>query len=265
IMEMFEEEDGFLHKTSHHTGLLWALENLAWLPKYLRDTSLILLQLSRLDPGGNLSNRPLNSITEIFKPWHYQTLASYDERMEVLKYITEQEKETGWSLLIRMLPEHHGVAHPTHKMRWRMFDKNTNLKYTYQEIWDTHSTVIEMLINLFDYDENKFAQLINETTNLKPKDRSRVLKWADEVCSKVEQKNFSTWAAIRKILNRHRSHPDTDWALPESVLKRLEDLYNKLQPTSTLEKYIWLFNDHRPEFPEGLVYRSEERRVGKER
>lgn len=258
IIEMFEEEDGFLHKTSHHTGLLWALENLAWLPDYLRETSLILLQLSRLDPGGNLSNRPLNSITEIFKPWHYQTLASYEERMEVLKYITEHEQESGWSLLIRMLPEHHGVAHPTHKMRWRMFDKNTNLKYSYQEIWDTHSTVIDILIELFDYDENKFAQLINEVTNLSTKDRDRVLTWADEICLKVEQKSYTAWATIRKILNHHRSHPDTDWALPESELKRLEDLYNKLQPTSTLENHIWLFNDYWPEFPEGFVYKDNE-------
>src|SRR5690606_33618152 len=140
IMEMFYEEKGFLHKTSHHTGLLCALESLAWLPEYLRDTSLILLKLSRLDPGGTLSNRPLNSIIEIFKPWHYQTLASYEERMGILKHITDREQETGWKLLIGMLPEHHGVAHPTHKMRWRMFDKNTNLKYTDQEILNTHST-----------------------------------------------------------------------------------------------------------------------------
>ncbi|MEX0995820.1 MAG: hypothetical protein WDZ45_02080 [Flavobacteriaceae bacterium] len=258
IMDMFKEEDSLLHKTSHHTGLLWALENLAWLPEYLRDVSLILLKLSRLDPGGNLSNRPLNSITEIFKPWHYQTLASFDERIEVLKYVTEQEKKTGWSLLVNMLPEHHGVAHPTHKMRWRMFDKNTNLKYTYQEIGDTHSTVIEMLFNLFDYDENKYAQLINETTNLNPKDRNRVLNWADEVCSKVEQKNYSTWSTIRKILHHHRSHPVTDWSLPESVLKRLEALYNKLQPVSILDKYIWVFNDHWPEFPEGFEYKDNE-------
>lgn len=197
-MEMFKEEDGLLHKTSHHTGLLWALENLAWLPEYLRDVSLILLKLSRLDPGGNLSNRPLNSITEIFKPWHYQTLASYDERMAVLKYITEREQETGWSLLIRMLPGHHGVAHPTHKMRWRMFDRNTNLKYTYQEIWDTHSTVIEILINLFDYNEDKFAQLVNKVTELSPKDRERVLTWADDVCLKLEQKTLQLGLQLEK-------------------------------------------------------------------
>ena len=258
IMDMFKEEDGFLHKTSHHTGLLWALENLAWLPEYLRDASLVLLKLSRLDPGGSLSNRPLNSISEIFKPWHFQTLASYDERMEILKYITEKEKEPGWSLLIRMLPDHHGIAHPTHKMRWRMFDKNTNLTYTYQEIWNTHSAVIEMLINLFDNDEEKFSQLIKETTNLSPKDRKKVLEWADEVYPNIKQEKFTTWETIRGILNHHRSHPDTDWALPESELVRLENLYNKLQPTDIIHKYIWLFNEHWPEFPEGFKYEPNE-------
>lgn len=258
IMDMFKEEDGFLHKTSHHTGLLWALENMAWLPEYLRDVSLVLLKLSRLDPGGSLSNRPLNSISEIFKPWHFQTLASYDERMEILKYITEKEKESGWSLLIRILPDHHGIAHPTHKMRWRMFDKNTNLTYTYKEIWNTHSAVIEMLINLFDNDEEKFSELIKETTNLSPKDRKRVLDWADGVCLKVEQKNFTSWATIRKILNHHRSHPDTDWALPETELIHLENLYNKLQPTDIVNKYIWLFNDHWPQFPEGFKFEDNE-------
>lgn len=254
IMDMFKEEDGFMHKTSHHTGLLWALENLAWLSEHLRDVSLILLKLSRLDPGGSLANRPLNSISEIFKPWHYQTLASYDERIEILKYVTDKEKESGWNLLIRMLPDHHGIAHPTHKMRWRMFDKNTNLTYTYQEIWNTHSAVIEMLIKLFDNDEEKFSQLIKETTNLRPNDRKRVLDWANTIYTKVEQKKFTTWEAIRNILNHHRSHPDTNWALPESELVKLENLYNKLQPTDIISKYIWLFNDHWPDFPEGFKY-----------
>jgi len=258
IMDMFIEEDGFLHKTSHHTGLLWALESLAWIPEYLRDVSLILLKLSRLDPGGSLSNRPLNSISEIFKPWHYQTLASYDERMEILKYVVNQEKESGWFLLIRMLPDYHGIAHPTHKMRWRMFDKNTNLNYTYQEIWDTHSTVIELLINLFDYTETKLSQLIDETPNLSPKDRTSVFDWADGVCLKVEQKNYTTWATIRNILNHHRSHPDTDWALPESELARLENLYYKIQPTDIINKFIWLFNDHWPKFPEGFKYKDKQ-------
>lgn len=96
--------------------------------------------------------------------------------MKVLRYITEKEKKSGWSLLIRMLPDRHGIAHPTHKMRWRIFDKNINLSYTYEEIWKTHSEVIEMLISIFDNDELKFAQLIEEIPNLSSQDRKRVLE-----------------------------------------------------------------------------------------
>ena len=258
IMDMFKEEDGLLHQTSHHTGLLWALEGLAWLPEYLRDASLILLKLSRLDPGGSLSNRPLNSITEIFKTWHYQTLASFDERMEILKYITEQEKESGWELLLRMLPDQHAIAHPTHKMRWRMFDKNTNLSYTYQEIWKTHSQVIDLLIEIFDNNEDKLAQFIDEVGILAPYDRKKVLDWIDDIYTDIEQKKFTIWETIRKILNHHRSHPDTDWALPESELTRFESLYYKFQPSDVINKNIWLFNDNFPNFPEGFKYEDNE-------
>jgi hypothetical protein len=252
ILDMFKEVDGFLHATSNHTGLLWALEGLAWLPDYLREVGLILLQLSRLDPGGNLSNRPINSISEIFKPWHYQTLATYDERMSILKFITGKEKDSGWTLLIRMLPDHHGIAHPTHKMRWRMFDKNTHLTYTYQEIWNTHSYVIELLFSLFDNNENKFSQLINELANLAPYDRKKVLDWADAIHSEIKQTEYTTWETIRKTLNHHRSFPDAEWAMPESDLKRIEDLYYKLKPTDIINQFIWLFNDHWPAFPEGF-------------
>tara|TARA_R110002167_G_scaffold13849_6_gene56834 strand:+ start:8424 stop:12218 length:3795 start_codon:yes stop_codon:yes gene_type:complete len=257
IMDLFNEEDGFLHKNSHHTGLLWALEGLAWLPDYLRGVSLILLKLARLDPGGNLSNRPINSIVEIYKPWHYQTLAPFEKRMQILKYVTKQEKETGWTLLIRMLPNSHGVGQPTHKMRWRMFDMNTNISRTYQEIWNTHTAVIEMLIELFDNDEKKFAELIKATTDLGPKDRARVLNWADEVCQDVEQKEFTTWETIRGILYRHRSHPDTKWALPEAELSRFEKLYHKLEPKDVVKKNIWLFDKHHLEFPEGYIYKKD--------
>lgn len=253
IMDMFNEDDGFLHTTSHHAGLLWALESLAWLPEYLKGASLALLKLSRLDPGGSLSNRPSNSILEIFKPWHFQTLASYDERMKILQEVTKRENESGWNLLISMLPNHHAIAMSTHKMRWRMFDKNTNLIYTYKEVWDTHSAVIEMLINLFDNDEEKFSQVISKVTTLNPNDRKKVLDWAATVYTNVEQKKFIAWKTIREILNHQRSFPDAEGALHESELSQFGSLYNKLQPTDIIHKYIWLFDDEFPCLAEGFT------------
>jgi hypothetical protein len=258
IMAMFKEVDGFLHSNSNHTGLLWALEGLAWLPEYLREVGLILLQLSRLDPGGNLLNRPINSISEIFKSWHYQTLTPFQDRMEILKDITEQEKEQGWTLLIRMLPTHHQSGSPTHKMRWRIFEENLNLCYTYEEIGDTHSYVLSLLLDQFDNNEGKFSQLIEKSVNLSPRDRKTVLEWVEKNYSKVQQSEYTAWEIIRKILNRHRSHPDAEWALYEPELKKYEVLYDKLKPKDVINQYIWLFNDHWLSFPEGSQYDANE-------
>lgn len=256
IMEMFVEKDGFISPTSNHTGLLWALEGLAWMPEYLYNASLILLKLSSFDPGGKLANRPINSITEVFKPWHYQTLSSYEERMEILHQITNKETESGWTLLIRMLPDPHAIAHPTNKMRWRMFDKNFNINYTYEEIWDTHSYVVDLLLTIFDYSETKFSQLIEDSVKLNPKDRDKILTFAETEYLKVAQTEFTTWHIIRKLLSHHRSYPNTDWSLPEKELLRYEELYNKLEPVENIQKYLWLFNEQWPEFPQGFEYKD---------
>ena len=59
---------------------------------------------------------------------------------------------------------------------------------------------------------------------------------------------------FKTILHRHRSHLDTDWALPEQVLAHFEKLYEKLEPKSIVERNIWLFDNHWPEFPDVIKY-----------
>ena len=56
IMDMFKEEPGFVVPEASHTGLLWALEGLAWMPAYFKTACFLLHKLATLDPGGRLSN-----------------------------------------------------------------------------------------------------------------------------------------------------------------------------------------------------------------
>jgi len=251
VMNMFREEMEFITPVSSHTGLLWALEGLAWLPEYLHPASALLLQLADLDPGGALSNRPINSLTEIWKPWRYQTLAPYSERMEILELITAQYRKSGWKLLMRMLPQAHPVAQPTFKLRWRLFDKNTSLSYSYQELWDTHSTVVRLSLNLFDGSEAKFAGLMERSVNLSAVDRDVLLLWAISESATLFQHEYIAWHTVRHILHHHRSHPNADWALPNQELLRFEELYNRLTPNDLIQQSLWLFDSHWPEFPGG--------------
>ncbi len=58
---------------------------------------------------------------------------------------------------------------------------------------------------------------------------------------------------VRNILAFQRSFPNSEISLPIQELPRYVALYEKLEPTDELEKYIWLFNDSYPQFPEGYI------------
>lgn len=244
IMDMFKEEPAFVGNVSHHTGLLWALEELAWMPLYFKNACLLLHKLATLDPGGSLANRPLNSLKEIFKAWHHQTLASNEERVKVLKEMLPRNVDVSWVLLKSLLPSFSsGTAWLTHRMRWRMFWEKTDLNYTYREWFDMCSEAVGMLISLCDGDETRFSDLIEAAPDCTPMDRERILKWAQETVGNIEHKKGQAWHTLRRILNQHKQYPDTDWALKGDELSPFEQLYGQLYPKDVLVRNVWLFNE----------------------
>nr|DAP75436.1 MAG TPA: hypothetical protein [Caudoviricetes sp.] len=247
IMDMFKEEPAFVGNVSHHTGLLWALEELAWMPLYFKNACLLLHKLATLDPGGSLANRPLNSLKEIFKAWHYQTLAPYAERVKVLKEMLPRNVDVSWKLLKSLLPSFSsGTAWLTHRMRWRMFWEATDLRYTNREWFDMCSEAVGMLISLCDGDETRFSDLIEAAPDCTPRDREWILKWAQETVGNIEHKKGQAWHTLRRILNHHKQYPDAEWALNGDELSPFEQLYIQLQPEDVLVRNVWLFNeDHR--------------------
>jgi len=252
IMEMFNAKETFLGESSAHTWLLWALEALAWLPDYLFESSLLLLKLASLDPGGNMRNRPSNSLVEIYKIWHFQTLAPFEQRMEILKAAVKKEKEEGWKLLLNLLPKGHDNASSSHKVRWRLFDEKISLHYTYEEIYKTQSVIVELLIELFDNTDEKLAQIIKHSTRLANQtDKEKILSLIENAALSINKNSTSSRDEIRKILNHHRSYPDAKGALDPKILDRYQSIYDALEPEDIILKYKWLFVAFHINFPDG--------------
>lgn len=243
IMDMFKEQPGLLDPIVSHTGLLWALEELAWMPSYFGNACLLLYKLATLDPGGSVSNRPLNSLTEIFKAGHYQTLAPFAERVKVLREMLPKNVDVSWKLLKSLLPSFSSkVAFPTHRMRWRMFREKINTAYTDEERFDMYSEVVDMLIGLCDGDETKFSDLIEAALQSRPRDRERILEWAQENVRQIRHEKHLAWHTLRRVLNKHKLYPDANWAFTGKELYPLEQLYNQLQPDDVQARYMYLFN-----------------------
>lgn len=251
IHQLFNEVPGWLDSHSYHTGLLWSLEGLAWMPEYLSRVSLILSRLSEIDPGGRLSNRPINSLREIFKSWHPQSLANLTSRFESLKLMVKHHKEIGLNVIKSLLPSGRSIAHPTYRMRWRLSDEIFPNGTSYDDLYKTYNLAIELLLGQFDYSENSFNELTKKSFELTPQHREKVLDFLEGKIDQVNHTNNLTWHSLRETVGRHRTSQTADWAIPEPLLERYQKLYDRLIPNDPIEQVLWILKEQWPQFIEG--------------
>lgn len=266
IVKMFTTKKGLFSGSGSHTGLLWALESLSWLPEYLYDATVLLLRLAAIDPDSesNYSNRPANSLKEIYKAWHPQTLADTETRMTILAKAIKVEPNEGWKLLLSLTPKTHDHAMPTHKMRWRLFNTEVSNKYDVKEIHTVYSKLTDLLITQYDNSADKFSSLVSASINFGAIENDKLLSFLEVVIDNLKDKDEKARNVIRKILSHHRKYPDAHWSAPEEILLRYENLYNLLEPKDLIEKYKWLFDDYHIEFPDDK-YKEDEIDEGEEK
>jgi hypothetical protein len=250
-MGMFQEDPSPLFPRGHYTGLLWALEALAWFPAYLQTVSHILALLASMDPGGRLGNRPINSLRAIYLPWKPETFADPYERNKHLTELAQHDPQLAWSLVETLLPHPHQNAFPTYKTRWREYGvENSNRPLTYGEIWETNAMVLELAITLAGTDEKRLAILVQDAATMTPKDRERLFSHLTAIAGDVHQYDYCVLAGLRGTLRHHRSFPDQSWALPESDLVKYDRLLPLFEPKSATENCRQLFEERHPLFPE---------------
>ena len=113
--ELFSQEGSGFTGRNYLTGLLWALETLAWDNEFLVRVCVTLGELADRDPGGNWANRPANSLTTILLPWHPQTTARISKQRVALQTLREEVPTVAWKLLLNLLPDQTQTSMPTHK------------------------------------------------------------------------------------------------------------------------------------------------------
>ena len=222
---------------SYHTGLLWALEALAWDERFLIGVCLLLGKLAQLDPGGSHSNRPINSLTRVLHPLVRQTTASFQIKMDALARLQEQTPETAWKLLLRVLPNKGGMILSNHRPSWRdtIPDDWEPGVTPWQEIWKQIDTYADMIADMAcnDFKKLKDKDLIGELGNLTPSALNRILDHllSEAVLNQPESKRTDLWTELNKFLRLHKQFPDAKWSLNCEEVSKLEEVVLRLSPT----------------------------------
>lgn len=241
-----EEGGGGFGGWNYMSGLLWALETLAWSPEYLSRVSVVLADIASIDPGGNWANRPSNSLADIFLPWHVQTTAPFDKRKSAIEAVLREQPVVGWKLLLALLPHGHGSTGGCHRPVWREFIpgdwKDGVLKREYR---NQVTALTDLAINLAKNDSAKLCELIERLSDL-PKSACDSLLGhlsSAEIGSLPEVDRLPLWEKLDGLVRRHRKFADADWALAEEAVNKVAAIAGALAPKLPEFKYRPLFSD----------------------
>lgn len=237
-----KEGSGIFGK-NHLTGLLWALEKLAWTKEYFQESILALGELAEIDSGGNWANRPINSIIDILLPWHPQTLVDFSEKQIAVSSLMTEFEGVAYDVIISLLPNQSSTTTGTCKPIYLNVDipekvSVLNSEY-YQEI-DWYSNAIIDLLETNIERNNGFIKNINSLTNNAYERYMKLLK-SEMITNLDENERGKIWSELLEFINHHTSYPDADWSMSKEKIEQLIDVSEAITPKNYLLKIKRLF------------------------
>lgn len=244
--ELFFQERGALTGSNYLTGLLWALEGLAWEEEYLVRVCVVLGEIASHDPGGKFANRPSNSLITILLPWFPQTTAPIKKRKVAVQTLHSEFPEVAWKLVINLLHDQHKTSFGSHKPTWRKaIPEDWKEGVTKEQYREQILLYSDLAVSMAGSDVEKLNELIDRFNNLPKPSFDKLLEVlsSDAVLGLPEDRRFLLWNNLKKFTSRHRRFSKAEWALNEELLSSIETVAEKLTPTNPTKSHQRLFSD----------------------
>lgn len=233
-----QERSGFTGR-AEHTGLLWALERLAWPPHLVTRVSLALAKLAEHDPGGQWGNRPAGSLSRIFFSWMPHTTASLDERLELLGLLLRRHPKVGWKLLLSLLPQHHESIMMDRVPEWRFWAEDWQRYVINSDYERTIREFVRLAVSAAEETPARWPEVIEKLMGFRGDAIEHALDGLGR-CAGTGSIDLETrrqiWVALRELAQQHRYFTDAEWRWPEELIARVEGLRDAFQPDDAVEQ-----------------------------
>lgn len=244
--EVFAQEgDGFMGGT-YMTGILWALETLAWDTSHLNRVVICLGELAARDPGGRWANRPANSLTTILLPWLPQTCAPVVKRVAAVETLLAELPDIGWKLLLSLLPQYYSSSSFTRKPAWRdMVPDDWTNAVTHAEYREQAVIYSKLAITVAKNNREKLSELINRMENLPQPANEQLLAHlgSDAVLTMPEAERLGLWTELVDLVTKHRKFSDAAWAMKHEQIDKIAALAERMAPGAPAFRHQRLFSE----------------------
>lgn len=221
------------------TGLLWALEVIAWNEAYLFRVARVLARLCEVPINDNWVNKPENSMESLVRSWLPQTAANIDQRLALLDMIVREFPSVGWNLCKAQIETGHRSASPNATPRWRT-DAAGAGGATYDEDYRMRRHALDLMLDWPWLDLSQLSDLISESAEMTNNDQlavwARVKRWIDNGPRDEERAMLREHMRRSVLSRRNRKKVRTG-----NVDKIRRVIFEALAPDDLVERHRWLF------------------------
>lgn len=235
-----------------HSGILWALEALAWDATRLSRVALILAQLSHTPIKGNWANTPSSSLLGLFRSWLPQTAAPLSDRIKVLDLVIQKEEVIALGLIQGLAsPFGNQFATPASRPKWREDDAGAGNGVPGSEVEEMLVVAKERLFQLSAGNALRLAKLLQNNLLRNEEEMPRVLALMSPFLlpNANDEDREILRAALRKTIHWHRSYDEAPKVDLDIWLLEVEACYDDLAPAGLVSRHRWLFDSHSVDLP----------------
>ena len=236
-----------------YTHVLFALEMLAWMPEYLTRVSLILAQLTLIPNDSNYSNKPINSLVDIYRLWMPMTMTDAEHRCQAIKRIYKSYPEVGLDLCFRLAKRYdqQHVSYSPRISRWRLKQVVIRNRITYGEIYAVLKSICELIVAHPEPTVDEMSEIMEIATYSSVFADLRKMLREHVVCQQdILKGNKTFYKNLMNHINHFRSYPNAKWCLPDNELMDWEALQENLKPTNLQDLLEHLFDGNYHQLPE---------------
>ena len=227
------------------TGLLWAMECLAW--KHIGRASSILAEMSKVEINDNWTNKPINSLSAIYRSWMPQTAATLSERIAALEMLVRRHPSTGWKICMNELKRGPRMGMYSHRPSWRSDASGAGEPLgTGEEIRAFMRKALELVLAWPEQDGETLNQLVELIPDIPDEEEATVWQlidaWSKSEADAREKANLAERIrrfALTRLGERHR--------LSHRTKERARTACSKLTPNDLVIRHEWLFSRDRIE------------------
>lgn len=237
-------ETGFFGGGSSRTGLLWALEGLAWISELFPRAVLVLARLAEVEIKDNLANKPINSLLSIFRSWMPQTSASIDQRIDMMKALVKKHPRIAWQICVAQFEGHSQTGDYSHKPNWRADGFGFGEpERTWEPIRKFVRAMVDIALTWPSHDRETLADLVDRIDGLSDEDQRQVWQsihaWAENTADEKDK----AWLRerIRVSVMSWRAARRKKTADKAKLRSAAQKAYDALEPGDLLAKHEWLF------------------------